>query len=120
MTGIAVVTTRLSSVTMKTATDVIANVHSALGVIRVVTATEFGAVESAVPPAVRVMPLLGDAGPSAPERQPAGSGDDHPGPPQPAAGARAGRCAHPSARSPLEPAAASSRSPEGHRHCRYE
>ena len=33
MTGIAVVTTRLSSVTMNTATDVITSVHSAFGVI---------------------------------------------------------------------------------------
>ena len=33
MTGIAVVTTRLSSVTMNTATEVIASVHSALGVM---------------------------------------------------------------------------------------
>ncbi len=34
ITGIAVVTMRLSSVTMNTATEVIANAHSALGVIR--------------------------------------------------------------------------------------
>src|SRR3982751_88197 len=48
MTGIAVVTTRLSSVTMKTATDVMANVHSALGVIRGAAFTESVAVDSAV------------------------------------------------------------------------
>src|SRR3954452_23837731 len=46
MTGIAVVTTRLSSVTMKTATDVIANVHSALGVIRSAPAAESSAINS--------------------------------------------------------------------------
>src|SRR5947208_14334585 len=53
-----------------------ANVHSALGVIRAVSATESGAVDSAVPPAVWVMLLLRDAMPS--------SGRSTPGP-QPAA-----------------------------------
>src|SRR5215217_3143510 len=46
MTGIAVVTTRLSSVTMKTATEVMANVHSALGVKPCVTAAESDAIDS--------------------------------------------------------------------------
>src|SRR6478735_5567670 len=99
MTGIAVVTTRLSSVTMKTATDVMASVHSALGVMPAVTATASGAVESAVPPAVTLTLHLGDpmpsCRPSTPERHPAGSGSDHQAPPQRPAGARAVRRARP-------------------------